>query len=468
MKRSFRHTKPFLRIMVLCAMLCFFIISVNKKALAADCEECACAIAAHKVTQEFIANAHIQTRTFFGTAAPIPPQRGRGLIIGTGELGRDERWWIDVFLIQNVIPAMQMMTEQLVTVMMNQILAIGAAVDAKQQLETQLLFQKLSAEAHKDYQTSVGMCTIGTTALSLAASERISEMTASVLAEHTVKHTLGNGEMSGAEGNSGDSGDKGNRLTKFAADYCDFDDNDRLETVNNTGLFMVCDRKTHTDATNYNLNRDIDFIRTVADPDTIPVTMNPPFENNNPDPVFAMKQNLYGNDVMQRMKFEQLKLDSTSDEVVDYRTVAAKRSVASSAFETLAGLKASGTDEGAGTGRGSADTLKYMSIIMQNLGIPEKEVEAVLGKRPSYYAQLRFLAKRLYQNPQFYVDLYDTPANVNRKRVALQAINSILEREMYNSSMRSEAMMSQILELHVDKRQSEVMNSLRNLDMNSQ
>ncbi len=439
-------------------------------ARAQDCEECTCAVAAHAETQYYILRAHLKTREFFGTALPVPLIRGKGLEIGTEEMGRDERWWIDVFLIENVIPAMQMMTEQFVTMMMNQMMSIGAFMDAKQQLETQLLFQKLTVEAHKDYRPSSGMCTIGTAALSLAASERVSEMTSSVLAEHTIKHALGNGEISGAESEDGGSGDRGNRLARFAQTFCDFDDNDRIDTVANTGLFMVCDRKTH-DGDNFamqDFNRDIDFTRAVATPDTINMTLIPRLADNLPDSIFLMKQYLYGHNLMQRIGWSQLKAQDNMDDVVDYRSVAAKRSVASSSFETLVGMKAEGTPDGAGTGRGSANTLEYMHMIMRDLGIPDAEVASVLGDRPSYYAQLKFLAKRLYQRPEFYSDLYDTPANVNRRKVALQAINSILEREMYNSSTRSEAIMSQILELQVDKQQQVISNAIRNLDMNQQ
>ena len=67
---------------------------------------------------------------------------------------------------------------------------------------------------------------------------------------------------------------------------------------------------------------------------------------------------------------------------------------------------------------------------MKDLGIPDDEIKYTLGERPSYYAQLKFIAKRIYQRPEFFIDLYDTPANVERKKVALQAINSILERGM--------------------------------------
>jgi hypothetical protein len=132
-------------------------------------------------------------------------------------------------------------------------------------------------------------------------------------------------------------------------------------------------------------------------------------------------------------------------------------------------MKSMGSPAGSGTGAGSADTMNdYFNVILKDLGVPQGEMASLLGAQPSYYAQLKFLAKRLYQRPEFYQDLYDTPTNVERKKVAMQAINSILEREIYKSKMRSEAIMSQILELHVAKRQDDVQDALKNAQLRRQ
>ena len=69
----------------------------------------------------------------------------------------------------------------------------------------------------------------------------------------------------------------------------------------------------------------------------------------------------------------------------------------------------------------------------------------MIGLRPSYYAQLELLAKKIYQNPDFYANLYDKPANVKRKRVALQAIELMLDRAIYESQIRQEMAASVLL-----------------------
>jgi hypothetical protein len=79
---------------------------------------------------------------------------------------------------------------------------------------------------------------------------------------------------------------------------------------------------------------------------------------------------------------------------------------------------------------------------------PETQV-----RRPSYMAQMEMLTKRIYQDPNFFVGLYDTPANVKRKGAALQAIGLMLDRDIYDSQVRSEMLMSQLLELRLVREQ---------------
>ena len=77
--------------------------------------------------------------------------------------------------------------------------------------------------------------------------------------------------------------------------------------------------------------------------------------------------------------------------------------------------------------------------------MPEEEVFEYIGERPSYYAQLELLAKKIYQNPDFYANLYDKPANVARKGVALKAIELMLDRAIYESQLRREMATSVLL-----------------------
>ncbi len=462
--RFFRHGG--IARLALCLSLFMLSLLPAKTASALNCPFIFCAAAEHAETQGYIKQQDQKSRDYFGTADPVPNKIAPFAQIGTAAMGADERWINDVWLRTYVVPAFQLMTEQLVTLMMNHTLAVGTMIDGKNQLSAQLLLQKMTAEAHSDYQTSTGMCMIGTGIRSLASAERTAVLTSHVLNQHALMRDLGRGEVSGAEGVTGQFGDRPDRLANFTKNFCDYEDNDRLDNKPNSGLHLICG--TRPDPLLL-LDLDTNYIRAVADPDSIALDMTDK-NVNKPDPVVSLQKNLFGHSLVTRMTASLLKQDATHEKLVDFRSLVAKRSVAENAFASIVGLKAMGTKEGGadGGGIGSADTLKYMSVIMKDLGVPDAEMTAFLGERPSYYAQLKFLAKRIYQDPNFYIGLYDTPVNIERKKVALQAINSILEREIYNSQLRSEAIISQISEIHTAKKEAQVDDYMKSLEHTKQ
>jgi hypothetical protein len=112
------------------------------------------------------------------------------------------------------------------------------------------------------------------------------------------------------------------------------------------------------------------------------------------------------------------------------------------------------------------------------MGLSETDAQRVISGRnsktgatdpllkPSYYATLQTLSQALEQNPEFYIGLYDTPTNVKRKAVAMQAVNLLLDRETYNSELREEAVLSQILETEVSREQDRHENAVNNMKRN--
>ena len=76
---------------------------------------------------------------------------------------------------------------------------------------------------------------------------------------------------------------------------------------------------------------------------------------------------------------------------------------------------------------------------------PDDEIYALIGENPSYYSQLEVLAKRIYENPDFYANLYDSPANISRKSVAMKAVEMMVDRALFESELRQEMIMSVLL-----------------------
>ena len=322
-------------------------------------------------------------------------------------------------------------------------------------METQQVIQKLRAQAHKDYHPSVGMCEFGTGIKSLAASERRGEYNAFLLSQRAQDRHLGNAFSSAR---TGLDSDRESRLDQFKSTYCDIADN-------NNGLRLLCGNSAQRDRR----NKDIDFARTLGFPLTLEVDYTRTAQTNDEEDLFALSSNLYGHEILSRPDSEGLRpedpnrkgeITTLQKHFMDSRAIVAKRSVAENSFNAIAGMKSEGTE-------GSEEFLK---AILSELGISDEpgsggrsgrsDADLLLGDRPSYYAQMEVLGKKIYQNPDFYTNLYDKPANVERKKVAMQAIGLMQKFDLFKSYLRHEASMSVLLELAVMDLQDEIENEI--------
>jgi hypothetical protein len=69
----------------------------------------------------------------------------------------------------------------------------------------------------------------------------------------------------------------------------------------------------------------------------------------------------------------------------------------------------------------------------------------------SYFEEMERLTKYNYQDPSFYATLYDNPANVSRQKAAMQGIGLMQQRDIYESQIRSEMLLSVLLETKLDE-----------------
>lgn len=370
------------------------------------------------------------------------------------EVNAHESWLIKFMFEDNILPAMQLMAEQLTVVALQQVEIIGAFFDAKHQLETQRSLQKFQAEAHKDYHPSVGMCEFGSGVKSLAASERRAEYNSVLLAQRSMDRQLGNANSSAA---SGEEGDKTGRLLQFIKYYCDPQDN-------NGGLDLLCSGGGG-DRTRY--NKDIDYARTVDFPWTLKVNYTDDTLEPEEADVIALANNLFGHKIFSRVPHTLLKglgeqggdrerLRPAHEAFMDMRALVAKRSVAENSYNAIVGMKSEGT----------GGSTKYLEAMLKELGVENTSASGqaltkLLGEKPSYHAQMEVLTKKIYQNPDFYTNLYDKPANVLRKDAALQAIGLMQKFDMFKSNLRAEATLSVLLEMAVIDLQEEVETNIK-------
>ncbi|MCC7305008.1 MAG: leucine-rich repeat domain-containing protein [Alphaproteobacteria bacterium] len=404
------------------------------------------------------------------TAAPLGPVWGTWPRVRehmTSERTAQQVWWISIFWEDNILPALMLMAEQMSAVAMHQMFMVGAMLDAKHQLETQQLLQRLNAKAHKDYHPSIGVCEFGSSIKSLAATERRVEVTAVIMSQRAQDRNLGN--MNSAA-SIGDDSDKENRIRQFRQKFCDPMDN-------NNGLDYLCEHDQSrtlggaigaTDKKR--MNKDIDYTRTIDFPWTLEVDMlsMTPGVNGLPkaatvtdteEDVYALASNLYGHEIFTRPPPKTLetkpgvKITAMQKHYMDMRSLVAKRSVAENSFNAIAAMKSEGTP-------GSRD---YLVALFKSLGVPNLDINEILGTNPSYYAQMEILTKKIYQNPDFYTNLYDTPVNVARKGVAIQSIGLMQKFDLFKSYLRTEASLSVLLELAIMDLQEEVENELNQI-----
>lgn len=378
----------------------------------------------------------------------------------TESFKQHRKWMVDVFFkngdkgeqskrdtVPGLLEALQVMTSQLTTNAIDQIFMVGAMLDAKHQLETQRLFQQLTAEAHKDYHPSEGMCEVGTMTRSLATSARRADLSQITFAQRMNERQLLSGDTTST---NDEESEFWSRLRQFAHTFCNPADN-------GNGLANLC-KISQKDKTRF--NRDIDYTASVDLPLTLEIDFTPDgaAKTKDEENIFALSTNLYAYDpppMIPETNLVNEKGEATSgvDNLMDLRAVAAKRSVAQNTLAAIVAQKTEGAPE-------SKPFLYAALKEMSGEGISDDEIKAYLGKNPSYYAQMEMLGKKIYQHPGFYTELYDKPANVLRKEAAMQAIELMQKRDIYRSLLRSEALFSVILETSLADQQREIENKI--------
>jgi len=379
---------------------------------------------------------HRQEEIELETPSTPPQERGGQCPAGVNMTSFDYEEHFDhliELLKNNWIAALMMMTEQFTAVMMKQMMIIGSFMDAKHQLESQRLINDLQTQTHENYHSSMQMCRFGTNVKSLAASDMLGRYNARALNKIMLDREKLASYSAGA---AGTEADYRHRIRQFGELYCTlFEANARIAPM----CFS-------SDGPVERIGNDIDFTRTVD----LRYTLDIDFTNEEATPdevdIIALSKNLFGSDLFPFIAENLLEQPRGQEAFLDMRSVMAIRSVARHSFSTLIGMKSSGAPEVA----------PFIKKIVEELGMPEEEIDLFIGENPSYFAQMEVLTKKMYQNPVFYTNLYDKPENVVRTGVAMQAIKLMQDRDRYESAQRRELMISLILELKLREYQNEM------------
>ncbi|MEM8833653.1 MAG: hypothetical protein AAGB32_03825 [Pseudomonadota bacterium] len=367
----------------------------------------------------------------------------------TDEFIRHREWLVNVVFEAHVLPAMMLMTEQLTTAAMDQMLILGGFLDAKHQLETQRLVQTMEARAHAQYHPSEGMCQFGTMTRSLAATQRDKEITAFAMASRFIQRQNMNGDGISAGGASDDFRSRFEQMTNV---FCNPEDL-------SGGLDDICNS---TDAAR--MNNDVNFTNIALKNNLALNLATSPAPSEDEEDVMAMQANLYGHRIMPRIPEDRMSnndgtiIKSAAETYLKMRALTAKRSVAQASFANFIADRTHGGDL----------VQPYMIAALEQMGIGEEQAIDLFGERPSYHTQMMFLTNTMLQDPTFYSDLYDKPENVDRKKVSIQAINLKLRHDMYDSVLRSNANQAVLLEALLQEPADRVSNEILFGERNSE
>ncbi|MEZ5815340.1 MAG: hypothetical protein R3E13_11580 [Alphaproteobacteria bacterium] len=335
-------------------------------------------------------------------------------------------------IIDNYVTAFFLMTEQLAAISMQPVQAIGMFFDAKLQLQTQRLHQKLKAEAVKDYHPSNQMCRIGTYVRSLATVEEKAAHDQIALNDILMETQENRYNMSSA---LGPESYISNRLAQFKELYCDTSDN-------NGGLEILCDDGNGAPgaADQTRVNKDIDYARTVEFPYTLDVDFTNDVISDEETDVIALARNLYWTDAFSFVTGETIK--ERAEYFQRTRQHMALNNLAHASYTKLISMKAHAPNPPAGEEPGWA----HMKSMMREFGLSDIDIENMIGENPSYHAQMEIMTKKIYQDPDFYTNLYDKPTNVDRINASLEAIGLMQQRDHYEAALRREMLLSGMLE----------------------
>jgi|TARA_R110002126_G_scaffold13118_7_gene57174 hypothetical protein len=364
-----------------------------------------------------------------------------------------------------VKPQLQIMTMELTAATMAFSAPLGPMFDAQSLNNTVTRMQTLSAETARNQIPAVSMCQFASLSKSLASTQVVQKETTRAVSIQNLKRTTLNKELQSSKSTNDDAKA---RLAQFKAKYC----------IGITGasefgglLGTICAAPAPANASaapalgTRKRNKDINFTQTLGLPKTISTALYPgpygPTESlSQLEDIMALSKNLYGSASMSPATKDNLTPKSSETahfNVLKRRALQAKRNVAQHSFANYVGLKAA-TDRADGS---ELSIKPHVENLLSALGVDNsannqytdyfaKAGNGLTDSSPSYWTQMEVLTKTLYQDPRFYANLYDNPANVKRQQAAMRAIELMQERDIHETTLRTETLLSLWLDSELD------------------
>jgi hypothetical protein len=299
---------------------------------------------------------------------------------------------------------------------------MGAFLDVRDTLDTLRSLQMSTVRTLRNYTTSDAVCRFGTLTRSVALADDTAKKNQLAFSKYLMdRGTQKSGTIYGDPGLGVVAA-----VNNFKGKYCSVVDN-------NNFLEGYCKAATATPDLLY--NRDVDFTRVFDVPLTLDADFSDSAVTNDKQSVMALFDNLSKIPTIMGSGSNAFDPRSNSGATQDIRSLQAMKTVTANSFAALVGEKS----------KSSAQASSYMKEMIQQLGLNATEAQKLLGANPSYFAQMEVLTKKLFQNPAFYANLYDSEANIDRQRVAMKAIELQQDRDFLESLRRREMLLSVLL-----------------------
>lgn len=303
----------------------------------------------------------------------------------------------------------------------------GQFIDGYEINESIHALQKQNVTAMQNYAPSGSVCRYGTLSRSLVGTDSVVNANRLVFSkmlqdrQHQKKGVMYSDPAVGLK----------TIVLDFQGHYC-FPDN------NNSFLKGYC--KALAAVPDKYFDRDVDFTR-VFD---VPLTVNADFTNSaaasdEQKALTALFANLSFVPPYMDKNGAALSSKSLVNNTQNIRALGAARQIAENSMAALVSQKV----------KGKAESATYMHAVLKQLGLSDADAKKLIGDNPSYYAQMEVLTKKLFQDPAFYANLYDSPVNVDRQKVAITAIALQQDRDFLEGLRRKEMLLSALLELKI-------------------
>tara|TARA_R110002126_G_scaffold13118_7_gene57178 strand:+ start:69716 stop:71419 length:1704 start_codon:yes stop_codon:yes gene_type:complete len=310
---------------------------------------------------------------------------------------------------------LQTMAMELTTNTMALVAPIGAFFDAYALNRTIGRIQVLQAETTQRHMPSVSMCTFPSLTKSVARGSFNARATAQIFAKYMQDYDLQHVDSAGAMISNNRERDY---INKFRTYYCNDQQNGK------DGLSDFCGTTPTTNRVNYDVNFPSFFSEGSDNP--VNFTGSTTALSFGEMDLFQLTKNLYDSN-LRPLKENIFQSADGSRPVTEIRSLQAIRNVAKNSFANLVGGHANMYTMGGTTDTGA-----------------------------SYEDMMEDLTKKKYQDPAFYVNLYDNPENVMRQKSAIKAVQLMQGWDIVKALHRREMLLAMLLELKLRNEQKQI------------